>query len=190
MKEKSVERVSVSAEELTRLRDLFTNDAKLKEAMDFGKTEAKMLAERLRREAAIARDKPLELLPKARKKRHYKHVRKKMRAEYRKYAVPAAKRRKAALLEGESWELVLDYWTRTKMAYRISREEWMEHVDPLVRGRVFVVNRYNTKKPISLDNIIVRSAVGCRSRRDVNTAVDEVLFDGKEFLLKEMGYIL
>lgn len=176
--------------ELNRLAALFRDADKVQEAIDFGKTEVQKAAEKLRAEAKTLSEMKLELKPKKKKKVHYKTRRKRKRAEYRKYVVPMLKRRKAALLEGESWVMVETMWKERKIDYRISREEWMTHVDPVVVGKMFFLNRYDTKKPFSLENLIVRGRDGARSAQHLNPAVDVVLFDGAEHALRAGGYML
>lgn len=62
----------------------------------------------------------------------------------------------------------------------MTEEEWLEHVQPCIpKGIVVELRRYIPKQGASLDNIVV-----------YNAGTGEVLFDGKEWLLKQQGYIL
>lgn len=117
-----------------------------------------------------------------RPKTHWRAKKRWRKNYYREVVVPKERQRRAALLEGDGWSLVHDYWHRSRKEYSITKEEWMENVEEYVTGKMFTVNRYDTTKPYSLDNIIVR-----QTSSDLRGAV---LFDGKECLLRASGYIL
>jgi len=77
------------------------------------------------------------------------------------------------------WEHVSSSWKRKGVPLKVTEEGWLEYVWPAVQGRVFITYRYNTKEPMSLGNMIVKDVEG-----------GAVLFDGKEWLLKQQGYCL
>ena len=58
--------------------------------------------------------------------------------------------------------------------WKITREEWEEHVEPCLGDGWIGVHRYDGKKPFTLDNIYVLDE-------------ERSLFDGKEWLLKQLG---
>lgn len=111
------------------------------------------------------------------------------------YAEVGAPRRRARLAEllttPEGWyEYVVANWKRHRIPYRLTLEEFLEHVYPGMcrntdgtfaeRARnVPVFRRYNTRKPMALNNMIVR---------DMDTG--EVLFDSTEYVMKKLGYAL
>lgn len=113
------------------------------------------------------------------KKQHWRAKRRWRKQYYREVLVPKERQRKAALLEGDGWGLVHDYWHRTCKEYTLTQEEWMEFVEPGVVGKMFYVNRYDTTKPYTIENLIVRES-----------STRKVLFDGMEHKLKSLGYML
>lgn len=163
--------------EKLRVASMFKDMNLVEEALNKLQTEAKKAAEDIREGKKLTR--AMRRQPTAKRKLHWKTKKRKAREYYREYRVPRLRERRAALLEGESWALVEDYWKRKKLPYTITQQEWMDNVEEYVHGLVFYVNRYDTKKPISLDNIIVRQ-----------TRTGAVLFDGAECKLKQLGYIL
>ncbi len=92
-------------------------------------------------------------------------------------------RMKARLAEqlttGEGWySYLVTGWKRHKQDYRLTREEFLQHIYPRLNGRVPVFYRYSLKKPISLENVYVLGED--RS----------VLWDGAEYRLIRLGYCL
>ena len=61
----------------------------------------------------------------------------------------------------------------------ISREEWDENVELALGESWIEVRRYDTSKPLSLENIYV-----------LDMDSQELLWDGAEHRLRELGYIL
>jgi hypothetical protein len=81
---------------------------------------------------------------------------------------------------GDWWPHVRRTWTKRSLKVKITEQQWKEHVAPsLPAGLLIVVNRYDTKGAISLDNIYI-----------TESGTSHVLWDGKEFKLKELGVIL
>lgn len=66
-----------------------------------------------------------------------------------------------------------------KKGWEISEEEYTEHVHPRLRDIVPSLQRINTRKPWTLDNV-----------RFVDPDTREVLFDGSEHEMRIRGYIL
>ena len=113
------------------------------------------------------------------KKLHWKTKRKKRREYY--HSVMKVKRisKNAVLLSTPEgwWEYLTTSWKRKKIPVDMTEEEWLEVVWPTLKGRVPLFARYDTNRGIALDNIYVRD------NRNL-----KVLFDGKEHLLKTLGY--
>lgn len=117
-----------------------------------------------------------------RPKMHWKTKRRKQREYYARAEAPRRKKRLAAqLAEGPGgwYRFLRKQWLQMKVKVVLTEEEFTEKVWPFIDGYVFTVRRYNTKGPISLDNIWVED---CDSRA--------VLFCGKEYRLRELGAIL
>lgn len=177
--------------EASRLRSMLVDDDAFERAIAQAKAEtaAAERAELTDRERA-ARDllegkritRALTEPKVKRPKQHWRAKRRWRKNYYHEVTVPKERQRRAALLEGDGWSLVQDYWHRSKKEYSITKEEWMENVEEYVTGKMFTVNRYDTTKGYSLDNIIVRqTSSGMRGA---------VLFDGKECRLRQLGFIL
>ena len=77
------------------------------------------------------------------------------------------------------WKHITQKWREKGVEVLMTEEEWLTVVWPTLEGNVPVITRYNPGLPISLDNLLVYKS---NSRT--------VLFDGKEWKLKELGYIL
>lgn len=133
----------------------------------------------------LKRDKTLRRGPKdrsmgTRKKVHWKTKRRKWREQYHRNG----KRYRLAKIEKqlsspEGWyEYLIFEWKKDKVDF-FTREEWLEVIWPALGGKVPYFNRYDTKKGFTLDNVVV-----------YETGTRKVLFDGKEHLLRKMGYIL
>lgn len=175
--------------ELSRAKSLFQlDDAAFAQAIEAAKQEERdKLTERERAARDILEGKRISRAivakPKVGRPRSHWRAKKRWRKNYyREVVVPKERQRRAALLEGDGWSLVHDYWRRSRKEYTITKEEWMDNVEEYVTGKMFTVNRYDTTKPYSLDNIIVRqTSSGLRGA---------VLFDGKECALRAKGYIL
>lgn len=101
------------------------------------------------------------------------------------YAMVGAPRRREGLAEmistPEGWyEYIVTSWKKHGTAYRLTREEWIEHVAPLLGGRVPVLRRYSTRKPFSLENMYV---VNMDDSKDV-------IFEGADYKLRLLGACL
>ena len=86
-----------------------------------------------------------------------------------------AKRMK--LLEGipkEGWH---SYLMTCRRQWKISKEEWEEHVAPLLGDEWISIHRYDGKKPHTLDNIYIQDNL-------------TTVFDGKEWKLKQEGFAI
>lgn len=117
-----------------------------------------------------------------RPKMHWKTRRRKQREYYARAEAPRRKKRLAAqLAEGPGgwYRFLRKQWLQMKVRVVLTEEEFTEKVWPFIDGYVFTVRRYDTKGPISLENIWIED---CDSR--------DVLWDGKEYKLKELGMIL
>lgn len=77
------------------------------------------------------------------------------------------------------WKFLVHYWRRKKITLALKEEEFYEHIYPLIeKGNVPIFQRYENKGKISLDNLIVRNTRG------------EVLWEGAEWKLRKLGYVL
>lgn len=126
-------------------------------------------------------DRAIRKVKQPRRKQHWRAARRKRRQYYEAVAEP---RRRAKLAEQLTtaegwWEYLTAGWRRRKAPYTLSEQEFVETLWPAVAGRLFVIQRYDSKLPIALDNIYA-----------VRTGTGEVLFDGKEHKLRTLGYIL
>jgi hypothetical protein len=120
-----------------------------------------------------------------RKKTHWKKAKRLKReydrTRYREVLKPQRKKELAEKLTTAEgwWEYLNRNWRWLKTPVTMTQEEWTEVVWPRLNGRVPVFFRYNTKEPISLANIVVK----CTETR-------EVMFDGQEWDMIRMGYVL
>lgn len=114
---------------------------------------------------------------------HWKTKAHKRRAYYAEVGAPRRREKIAEqLTTPEGWyEYLTVGWHRHKVPYRLTLEEWLSTLYPLTvgRGKVPVFKRYNTRRPMALDNVIVR---------DMDSR--EVLFDGADWKMQQMGYTL
>lgn len=93
-------------------------------------------------------------------------------------------RRRARIAEtlntGEGWyKYLVDRWRIHRTEVRLTQDEWLSEIYPLLEGRVPIFRRYDTRKPVALDNVLVR---------DQDTG--SVIFDGAEYRLRKLGYCL
>lgn len=117
------------------------------------------------------------------KKLHWKTKRKRKRDYYRDVVKYRRLEVRGELLSSGSegwWKYLTQMWQRKKVEVEMTYDEWNEHIWSQLDGRVPVINRYQTRKPISLGNVYVTESGNHKN----------VLFDGKEHLLREMGCIL
>lgn len=83
-------------------------------------------------------------------------------------------------LNGSHYAYVSGRWKRKKREWLITEEEWMEHIQPAIpAGAVIELRRYDTSLATTLDNIVVYDTDG-----------GAVLFDGKEWSMRQNGYML
>lgn len=118
-----------------------------------------------------------------RPKLHWKEKKRREREQraswYRKHQKPRDMEATLKSVEEGWYERVRLNWRKSKVPFRIEREEWEEKVAPLLEGKVPLVCRIRTKENVVLDNIVV-----------YDRATGEVLFDGSEFRLTRLGYSL
>lgn len=109
-----------------------------------------------------------------------KASRKKYLREYNlKVRAPRRARERGELLAKGGWfALIRSVWIKHKVPFKVTKEEWEREVGTL-EDWVPVVHRLDPKKPITLENVVVRDR---DSRR--------LLFDGGEYTLKRLGHIL
>lgn len=81
------------------------------------------------------------------------------------------------VLEAIPTEGFYGYFLIHKDKWKISREDWEQHVEPCLGDEWISVFRYDGKKPHTLDNIYIQD--------DLTT-----VFDGKEWKLKQEGYTI
>lgn len=119
---------------------------------------------------------------------HWKTKRKRKRARENKYyhEVLKAKRslkRAEQLTTPEGWWQHLNKvsWKPMGAKVKMTYEEFVRYFyEPYIgKGRLVVFYRYDKKGPISLGNVLVR-----------DNETREVVFDGKEYLMEQAGYVL
>lgn len=114
------------------------------------------------------------------KKNHERRLKKaeNQRGMYRR----KVRRWEAAANDGNWYPLVKRRWVQKGMKISLTEAEWNEHIAPhLPVDDVITVRRYNSKdKKITLDRIYVTS--------EDNKST--VYFDGKEYAMHKLGYIL
>jgi hypothetical protein len=114
---------------------------------------------------------------------HWKTKAHRRKAYYAEVGAPRRRRKIAEqLTTAEGWfAYLVTGWKIHRTPFTLTLEEWVTQLYPVTvgRGYVPVFQRYNTRRPVSLDNVIVRDA---ESR--------EVLFDGAEYSLNKLGYTL
>ena len=115
------------------------------------------------------------------KRQHWRAAKRKRRQYYEAVAEPRRRSRLAEQLTTPEgwWAYLAAGWHRRKVTVLLTEEEFVNTLWPAVAGRLFVIQRYDSKLPIALDNIYA-----------LRTASGEVLFDGKEHKLRTLGYIL
>ena len=127
-------------------------------------------------------------LNKKKRATHWRTKRKRKRAKENRYyhSTLKAKRsleRAEQLKTPEGWWKHLNKvsWKPMKAKVTMTYEEFLEHFyEPYIgKGRLVIFYRYDKQGPISLGNVLVR-----------DNENREVLFDGKEYLLQQAGYVL
>lgn len=142
-----------------------------------------------RERTTIERRLRTKVKPRKTRKQHWKIARRKQREYYKASVYPTLLRKSCELVEREGWyPVMLKYWKRMGFKVTLTREEWDTHIGPKVgEGLVPSAKRYYTDdNEIRLDNILVYTT---RQGRDI-TRKSLPVFDGKEFHLKALGYIL
>lgn len=82
-------------------------------------------------------------------------------------------------VNGSYYEYFSRRWKNRGRKWEITREEWDTHIQPAIPGgELIALERLDTSLPTTLSNLIVYN-----SNRDV-------LFDGNEYKMKSLGYIL
>lgn len=144
-----------------------------------GKSDVDKAIERLKAGGTLNRAIRKVKLP--RKRQHWRAARRKRRQYYEAVAEPRRRSKVAEQIKTAEgwWEYLTYHWKIRKQKVDMTFEEWESALYPAVAGSVFVLQRYDSKLPIALDNVYA-----------VRTANGEVLFDGKEWKLRELGYIL
>lgn len=118
------------------------------------------------------------LAGKARRKKNQQ--RKKKAAKQQRWRRSWQKRSLSKALEGNHYPYYNKRWKEKKRGFTFSEEEWNQWVQPAIpSGAVIELRRYDTSLPTSLDNLIV-----------YNGSDGSVLFDGKDWKLKQLGAIL
>jgi hypothetical protein len=116
------------------------------------------------------------------KKRHWTQKRKQQREYYANVVRQKVRGKRAeALRTVEGWyEHSLWLWGRRKIPVKLSFEEYRDVIYPLFAetGKLPVMKRYRTDRAVTLCNLLVFSTDR------------ELLFDGQEHRMKELGYIL
>lgn len=116
-----------------------------------------------------------------RQKQHWKIRQKKQRERMRpymarKYREELMPRRKKLAEDGMWWEYYVMEWKKRSLKIEVSREEWEAEVAPRIgHEHVPIIFRFNTAKPVRLDNLMIK-----------DTDTKEVLFDGQEWMLKKL----
>lgn len=112
-------------------------------------------------------------------KNHWTARKKKRREYYRTVERKAdIRKRVEGLKTGKGmFGIVTKTWGKRRIEH-FSLEEWLTRLYPRLDGRVPSFTRYDTGKGYTLDNMVMRDETGT------------VVWDGKEELLRELGYIL
>lgn len=119
-----------------------------------------------------------------RKRDHWKTKQRKQRERMRpymakKYREELMPRRKRLAEDGMWWEYYVMEWKKRGLKIEVSRDEWESEVAGCIgQENVPMIFRFNTAKPVRLENIIIK---------DVDTK--QVLFDGQEWMLKKLGAV-
>ena len=118
-----------------------------------------------------------------RDKLHWATKRRLAREVYRERGAPRFLRKERQLVDNEGWyPIVTRGWREQGLDVQLTREEWDEHIQPILKekGLVPFMKRYKTSdKVIRLDNIMIYSRTSKKP-----------IFDGAEHHLRMMGYIL
>ena len=118
-----------------------------------------------------------------RDKLHWATKRRLAREVYRERGAPRFLRKERQLVDNEGWyPIVTRGWREQGLEVMLTREEWNEHIQPVLKekGLVPFMKRYKTSDPvIRLDNIMIYSRT---SKKPV--------FDGAEWKLRSLGYIV
>lgn len=145
---------------------------KVAEAAEKAKSVQEKHIEQLAKGIAVSRVKP-------KRKQHWKKRKRLQREYHTNVRKPRKAVAKAELLKREGWfALLAQGWAKAGVPVEVTKEEWDEAVGALL-DCVPVVGRYDTSVPIRLDNVVIR---------DRDTL--KVVFDGKEWFLRNSGYIL
>lgn len=118
-----------------------------------------------------------------RDKLHWATKKRLAREAYRERDAPRFLRKERQLVDNEGWyPIVTRGWKEQGLDVQLTREEWDEHIQPILKekGLVPFMKRYKTSDPvIRLDNIMIYSKTSKKP-----------IFDGTEWSLRDKGYIL
>ena len=118
-----------------------------------------------------------------RDKLHWATKKRLAREAYRERSAPRFLRKERQLVDNEGWyPIVTRGWREQGLDVQLTREEWDEHIQPILKekGLVPFMKRYKTSDPvIRLDNIMIYSKTSKKP-----------IFDGAEWSLRDKGYIL
>jgi len=162
-----------------QIKALFRDQSKVEEALEKSRTDSERMARDIELGKTVTRALRKQKTAK-RKKMHWKTSKRKTREHYLMHVVPKNAHRRAELLrEGDSWNILAEYWKKKGIESKVDEAEWREEVAPAVDGKVFFVNRYDRLKSMDLGNMIVRE-----------TKTGKVLWDGADYMLRKLGYCL
>lgn len=117
--------------------------------------------------------------PPKKKKLHWKAKKRKEREYNKNVRRPRRAKARAELLRKGGWYGILRMdWEKRGVSWEISPEDWETHVGSL-DSCVPMVTRYDAALGISLTNVLIRDRDSLK-----------VVFDGKEYELRKMGYII
>lgn len=112
-------------------------------------------------------------------RQHWRTRRKYLKDYHQKVRAPKNRAKALAALREKGWYGYMCIgWRKRKIPVEVTLEEWTETIGT-IENVVPYVERYDTSKGISFENILIRD-------RDTG----ETVFDGKEHYLKQSGCIL
>ena len=96
------------------------------------------------------------------------------RLNYQKRWMRAKRLKVLQAIPSEGW---WPYFLIHRNPWRITKEEWEEHVEPCLGDGWIAIYRYDAKEPHTLDNIYILDEELC-------------VFDGKEHALRQQGAVV
>ena len=127
---------------------------------------------------------------------HWSAKRKRQKEYYRRVMYPRMLRKLSQLVQEDGWyDIMVKGWKQNGWEVQISREEWLAHVEPILREKKVVpyTERYFPNVPIiSLGNIMIynRGASWSPNTAGHRSRHEKPVFDGAEWKMKAMGYIV